>query len=851
MTKEMVQLEQARTALAKQKAELEQALTAAKDGAAGVPKMQADLGQAQAALKAKEDEVLALQKHVASGRDELNMLRKQAAASMEQQKKDVAQAANEQFEKVQLPCLLARHELEGRLKAEAQAFAGFKAQADAQRQALEAESAAARRAAEEAAAREHTAAVSQRAAEEAAAAAAAAAAKQQSEAEAVAKARHAGEVAELRAKIKRLEANPGGEALDTARAETEAAKKEGMRLQDALSRAIADAQAKKYAVEQLSSEMEKTKAALSAQTQNAANNESGGMKTDGLRVEVQKKFQQQEEELAKRNKYIQDATSRLARLEDERRKLVIEASDARKVGEEAKLKSAAERSRMTAEISKLQSELARLTSEGEELRSELSSKRAEAKQLSSELEAEQRAHAETGGALGRAEALRDELRGELRTLRTQREADARRLSDVESNEAQAVEQALSLAREEHVAALTAREEEHKAQMEQIVAAERGEREERLRQQHAAAEQSAAAELAALREEESGARQRLEAEWASKLAASQEQLRAEAERALEEARAAQETALEEMREALLEEKLSACAETKAHCDAVMATLNSDVERLRGTLCEREEALRASQELSQELEASAARGKSTISELEQTLKAERVEMAARLSGREAELQAAAEGEREKMRASHMSHTQELEEAAHEVQGRLQGEIKNLNEQMRTLQERFDHRESREEDLAKLDAMAKVVQQRDALVQRAKEEMHYYKLELQNREENYNQLFSKNLRVGVMNPIPNKAPPELGKKQRSMSSVPAPSLPKLTHASSAGVSSSAAATAVHNLEREMATGGGSTGTSRGSSAGSSNQLGEGCETRVIPSAPTVGWTSGSSGRRWLSSG
>ena len=49
----------------------------------------------------------------------------------------------------------------------------------------------------------------------------------------------------------------------------------------------------------------------------------------------------------------------------------------------------------------------------------------------------------------------------------------------------------------------------------------------------------------------------------------------------------------------------------------------------------------------------------------------------------------------------------------------------------------RESRPEDLAKLEAMARVVQQRDALVQRAKEEMHYYKLELQNREENYNQV------------------------------------------------------------------------------------------------------------------
>ena len=64
-----------------------------------------------------------------------------------------------------------------------------------------------------------------------------------------------------------------------------------------------------------------------------------------------------------------------------------------------------------------------------------------------------------------------------------------------------------------------------------------------------------------------------------------------------------------------------------------------------------------------------------------------------------------------------------------------------------------------------------------------MSYYKLELQNREENYNQLFSKNLRVGVMNPIGAKPSTADGSKRRSGSaSVPAPSLPKLANAANA---------------------------------------------------------------------
>ena len=83
----------------------------------------------------------------------------------------------------------------------------------------------------------------------------------------------------------------------------------------------------------------------------------------------------------------------------------------------------------------------------------------------------------------------------------------------------------------------------------------------------------------------------------------------------------------------------------------------------------------------------------------------------------------------------------------------------------------------------AMEDAMRQREATVQRAMEEMHYYKLELQNREENYNQLFGAkavhkagsglpqrestaahggggggmpggaSLRVGVINPLQNK--------------------------------------------------------------------------------------------------
>lgn len=50
----------------------------------------------------------------------------------------------------------------------------------------------------------------------------------------------------------------------------------------------------------------------------------------------------------------------------------------------------------------------------------------------------------------------------------------------------------------------------------------------------------------------------------------------------------------------------------------------------------------------------------------------------------------------------------------------------------------------------AMQAALAEREGAMARMMDEMHYYKLELQNREENYNQLFSKQPRIGVMNPL-----------------------------------------------------------------------------------------------------
>ena len=69
-----------------------------------------------------------------------------------------------------------------------------------------------------------------------------------------------------------------------------------------------------------------------------------------------------------------------------------------------------------------------------------------------------------------------------------------------------------------------------------------------------------------------------------------------------------------------------------------------------------------------------------------------------------------------------------------------------QTRELQHRLDVRESRPEDLAAIEQLRKAVREKDEIVRRTYEEMKYFKLELQNREENFNKNFGAQPRVGV---------------------------------------------------------------------------------------------------------
>lgn len=67
---------------------------------------------------------------------------------------------------------------------------------------------------------------------------------------------------------------------------------------------------------------------------------------------------------------------------------------------------------------------------------------------------------------------------------------------------------------------------------------------------------------------------------------------------------------------------------------------------------------------------------------------------------------------------------------------------------LKKRFDNREPRQQDLAKIDQLEQIIKKQQISVNQANKDMKRFKMELLNREENYNKVFGRSPTVGVMN-------------------------------------------------------------------------------------------------------
>ena len=119
-----------------------------------------------------------------------------------------------------------------------------------------------------------------------------------------------------------------------------------------------------------------------------------------------------------------------------------------------------------------------------------------------------------------------------------------------------------------------------------------------------------------------------------------------------------------------------------------------------------------------------------------------------------------------------TRLLKDDFEEEKEALEGRITEILQDLAALEERYMKRESRPEDIARIKELELEMVDKDALVAKTKEEMLYFKREMLNREDNYNQKFNRAPNVGVMQVIkPKDGDSMKGKKGGRASINPGP--------------------------------------------------------------------------------
>lgn len=107
--------------------------------------------------------------------------------------------------------------------------------------------------------------------------------------------------------------------------------------------------------------------------------------------------------------------------------------------------------------------------------------------------------------------------------------------------------------------------------------------------------------------------------------------------------------------------------------------------------------------------------------------------------------------------------LQDEAQQTRQNYEDKIRQILKEYAVLQDKYQNRESRPEDILRIKSLEEEIIEKTDLVNRIKEEMNYFKREMLNREENYNQKFNRQPNVGVMQVIkPKEAvePPSFGR-------------------------------------------------------------------------------------------
>ncbi|CAD7974786.1 unnamed protein product [Amoebophrya sp. A25] len=177
-------------------------------------------------------------------------------------------------------------------------------------------------------------------------------------------------------------------------------------------------------------------------------------------------------------------------------------------------------------------------------------------------------------------------------------------------------------------------------------------------------------------------------------------------------------LEGQNSALERELRQSCARVEA--------LQGDVERLRGDLAEQERKMRE-----------------FVAGSEEHVR----KMQEDFERREEQMRSGFAAERQALENRHSEEVSKL----NGVRARIEEDIRTLQSRIAELEELYESRPSRPEDIEQIRYLERECRERETAFNQLRDEMQFYKLELVNREQNYNKVFGvSGPNVGVLNPV-----------------------------------------------------------------------------------------------------
>ncbi|KAF4755863.1 hypothetical protein FOZ62_006541, partial [Perkinsus olseni] len=102
---------------------------------------------------------------------------------------------------------------------------------------------------------------------------------------------------------------------------------------------------------------------------------------------------------------------------------------------------------------------------------------------------------------------------------------------------------------------------------------------------------------------------------------------------------------------------------------------------------------------------------------------------------------------------------DEVARQTEEEHNNRVLQLNSRVEELIRMYDNRPSREEDVVRIDHLTEELKRLNHSYEELAERMKVYKLELINREQNYNKVFGANPTIGVYNPLKEPLAAPLG--------------------------------------------------------------------------------------------